>query len=87
MAINLMEKFTVDTTNFSMYQNDLKTQSAVEGQLAIIGEALSQLKKIEPDLETENDKQIIGFRNRLVRAYISIDNSIVWAIKNRHIKN
>lgn len=86
MAINLIEKFTVDITDFNLYQNDLKTQSAVERQLAIIGEALNQLKKNEPDLEIENDKQIIGFRNRLVHAYNSIDNSIVWAIINRHLK-
>lgn len=54
--------------------------------MAIIGEALNQLKKVKPDLEIENDKQIIGFRNRLVHAYDSIDNSIVWAIINRHLK-
>ncbi|MGS2739704.1 HepT-like ribonuclease domain-containing protein [Sinomicrobium sp. M5D2P17] len=64
----------------------LKTQSAVERQLVIIGEALNKLKKVEPNLEIENDKQIIGFRNRLVHAYDSIDNSIVWAILNRHLK-
>lgn len=86
MAIDLIEKFTVDITDFNIYQNDLKTQSAVERQLAIIGEALNQLKKIEPDLEIENAKQIIGFRNRLIHAYDSIDNSIVWAIINRHLK-
>ena len=86
MAIDLIEKFTVDITDFNIYQNDLKTQSAVERQLAIIGEALNQLKKIEPDLEIENAKQIIGFRNRLIHAYDSIDNSIVWAIINRNLK-
>ena len=86
MAIDLIEEFTVDITDFNIYQNDLKTQSAVERQLAIIGEALNQLKKIEPDLEIENAKQIIGFRNRLIHAYDSIDNSIVWAIINRHLK-
>jgi uncharacterized protein with HEPN domain len=68
MAIDLIEKFTVDITNFKTYQNDLKTQRAVERQLAIIGEALNKLKKIEPDLEIENAKQIIGFRNRLIHA-------------------
>lgn len=86
MAIDLIEKFTVDVTDFNSYQNDLKTQSAVERQLAIVGESLNQLKKINPALNIENDHQIIGFRNRLVHAYDSIDNSIVWAILNRHLK-
>uniref|UniRef100_UPI0040482E1E HepT-like ribonuclease domain-containing protein n=1 Tax=Mariniflexile sp. TaxID=1979402 RepID=UPI0040482E1E len=68
MAIDLIEKFIVDITDFNSYQNDLKTQSAVERQLVIIGEALNQLKKVQPHLEIENDKQIIAFRNRLVHA-------------------
>ena len=85
-AIDLIEKFTVDITDFNVYQNDLKTQSAVERQLVIIGEALNKLNKIEVNLEIKHDKQIIGFRNRLVHAYDSIDSSIVWAILNRHLK-
>lgn len=86
MAIKLIEKITVDITDFNIYENDLKTQSAVERQFAIIGEASNKLKKIKPDLEIENAKQIIGFRNRLIHAYDSIDNSVVWAIINRHLK-
>lgn len=86
MAIKLIEKITVDITDFNIYENDLKTQSAVERQLAIIGEASNKLKKIKPDLEIENAKQIIGFRNRLIHTYDSIDNSVVWAIINRHLK-
>lgn len=85
IAIDLIEKFTVGITDFTIYQDDLKTQSAVERQLAIIGEALNKLKKNEPDLQIENAKQIIGFRNRLIHAYDSIDNSIVWAIINRYL--
>jgi len=87
MAINLINEFTIGITDFTIYDNDRKTQSAVERQLAIIGEALNKLKQNDPEIQIENDKQIIGFRNRLVHAYDSIDNSIVWAIINRHIEN
>ena len=85
MAIKLIEDFTKEIEDYNSYDQDLKTQSAVERQLAIIGEALNQLRKIEPAIEIENDKQIIAFRNRLVHAYDSIDNSIVWVILNRHL--
>lgn len=86
MAIDLIRQFTVDVTDFNSYEKDLKTQSAVERQLVIIGEALNKLRQTESNFVIENDKQIIGFRNRLVHAYDSIDNSIVWAIINRHLE-
>jgi uncharacterized protein with HEPN domain len=87
MAIYLIREFTIDITDFNIYDKDRKTQSAVERQLVIIGEALNKLRQIESEIIIENDKQIIGFRNRLVHAYDSIDNSIVWAIINRHLEN
>ncbi|MGA9639566.1 DUF86 domain-containing protein [Flavobacterium sp.] len=86
MAINLIRQFTIDISDFDSYEKDLKTQSAVERQLVIIGEALNKLRQTESGITIENDKQIIGFRNRLVHAYDSIDNSIVWAIINRQLE-
>lgn len=86
MAITLIREFTIDITDFNLYEKDRKIQSAVERQLVIIGEALNKLRQVESGIVIENDKQIIGFRNRLVHAYDSIDNSIVWAIINRHLE-
>ena len=85
MAIELIEEFIVDDKDFTLYDNDRKTQSAVERQLAIIGETLNQFKKLEPEVKIENDKQIISFRNRLVHAYDSLDNSMIWVIISRHL--
>jgi len=85
MAIELIEEFIVDDKDFTLYDNDRKTQSAVERQLAIIGEGLNQFKKLEPEIKIENDKQIISFRNRLVHAYDSLDNSMIWVIISRHL--
>jgi uncharacterized protein with HEPN domain len=85
MAIQLIEDFTKGITDFNSYDQDRKTQSAVERQLAIIGEALNQLRKSESGTQIENDKQIVALRNRLVHAYDSIDNSIVWVIISKHL--
>ena len=86
MAIELINEFIADDIDFNMYEKDRKTQSAVERQLLIIGEALNKFKKLEPQINIENDKQIVNFRNRLVHAYDSLDNSIIWAIVKRHLK-
>jgi uncharacterized protein with HEPN domain len=85
LALTLIEQFIEDSANFEAYDRDQKTQSAVERQLAIIGEALNKFRKVEPEIAIENDKQIISFRNRLVHAYDSIDNSIIWAIIKKHL--
>jgi len=37
IAIGLIEDFTIDITSFNDYENDKKTQSAVERQLVRVG--------------------------------------------------
>ena len=85
MAIELIEEFMGGVNDFNVYDKDRKTQSAIERQLVIIGEALNKFNKIEPQIKVENDKQIINFRNRLVHAYDSLDNSIIWVIIKKHL--
>jgi uncharacterized protein with HEPN domain len=85
MAVEFIEEFTADLKNFNDYVSDKKTQSAVERQLGIIGEALNHFRKVQPELNIQNDLQIVAFRNRLIHAYDNLDNSIIWAIISRHI--
>jgi uncharacterized protein with HEPN domain len=57
-------------------------RSAVERQLTIAGEALTQLART--DFATASRftdyKRIIAFRNVLVHGYAEIDDSIVWDV-------
>ena len=84
-AIILIEEFTKTTTDFNDYCLDLKTQSAVERQLGIIGEAVNRFDQLHPELSLENARKIIGFRNRLIHAYDAVDTSMVWAILVNHL--
>lgn len=84
-AIILIEEFMIDIENFSDYQANSKTKSAVERQLGIIGEAASKFKKLNVKFELTHIQQIISFRNRIIHAYDSIDDSIVWAIVKNHL--
>ena len=85
-AIELIESFVVDINSFDEYQKDYKTQSAVERQLGIIGEAVNKFRHHCPDEDLDNTKQIVGFRNRIIHAYDSVDNSIVWVIIKRYLE-
>jgi uncharacterized protein with HEPN domain len=82
-AISMIELFMQSITSFEDYKNDLKTQSAVERQLAIIGEVVNKLS--QEGVKLANAKKMIDFRNRLIHSYDNIDNSIVWVIIKRHL--
>ena len=66
-ALILIEEFTKSTTDFNDYCLDLKTQSAVERQLGIIGEAVNKFDQLHPELSLENARKIIGFRKSLLQ--------------------
>jgi uncharacterized protein with HEPN domain len=84
-AIELIESFTADIINYDKYISDLKTQSAVERQLGIIGEAVNKFEKLFPENTLINARKIVGFRNRLIHAYDAVDPSIIWAIIKKHL--
>ncbi len=84
-AIELVEQFSVTTATFSDYLIDLKTQSAIERQLSIIGEAVNKFDKLLPELTLENARKIVGFRNRLIHTYDAVDPSMIWAIIKKHL--
>jgi len=84
-AVELIEAFSTEITNFFEYQKDLKTKSAVERQLGIIGEAVNQFRKEEVGIELSHTRQIVDFRNRLIHSYDKLDDTIVWVILKKHI--
>ncbi len=85
-AIQLIESFVTDIKDFNDYLSDRKTQSAVERQLGIIGEAVNKFEKLFPELQLSNARKIVGFRNRIIHAYDAVDPSMIWAIINIHLK-
>lgn len=85
-AIDLINEFVSPLANFNDYVSDLKTQSAVERQLGIIGEAVNKFDKLFPEHPLENARKIVGFRNRLIHAYDAIDSSMIWAIIKNHLE-
>jgi uncharacterized protein with HEPN domain len=85
-AIELIEDFTKSITSYTDYVSDLKTQSAVERQLGIIGEAVNKFEILHPEESLDNARKIVGFRNRLIHAYDAVDSSMIWAILKKHLR-
>lgn len=77
-AINHIDGFLAGI-DFKMYQEDLKTKSAVERQMQIITEAAYRLdedgEKMAPGIDWEGFR---GMGNLLRHAYHRIEDSIIW---------
>ena len=70
----------IGNKSFADYSSDRLLRSAVERQFEIIGEALNQLCKIEPQWAERipDVPQIIAFRNVLIHGYASVNDLTVW---------
>ena len=64
----------------------MKTKSAVERHLGIIGEAVNKFLKESKSNDLKHGIKIISLRNRLIHSYDSIDDSIIWSIVTREIQ-
>ena len=80
-ACELLVRFTAGKT-LSDYSADPMLRSAVERQFEIIGEALAQLLRLNPNLHSRisDSGRIIAFRNRLIHGYSSVADDVVWGI-------
>lgn len=67
---------------YEAFVEDDLVRSAVERQLQIIGEALSQLARIDPRIASNvaELRRIIAFWNILVHGYAAIDYYTVWRL-------
>lgn len=64
------------------YLSDAMLRAAVERQFEIIGEALNQLSKADPELASAvpDLPRIVAFRNILIHGYAMVDDVLVWQV-------
>jgi uncharacterized protein with HEPN domain len=65
---------------FIEYETNKTKRRAVERELEIIGEAMSKLLKINPSIALTHARIIVDLRNRVIHAYDSVDETIIWKI-------
>jgi uncharacterized protein with HEPN domain len=83
-SIDLIESHLMNIDSLNVYENDLKTIDAVERRLAIIGEAIFKMDKLDKDIAITDKRKIIGLRHILTHDYDLINDSSIWLIcKNK----
>ncbi len=80
-AAVLLDVFLAGKT-LADYQRDAMLRAAVEREFTIIGEAVSQLAKVDRELVSSitNYRRIISFRNLLIHGYGVVDDALVWDV-------
>ena len=80
-AAGLLDEFVAGKT-FDDYQRDAMLRAAVEREFEIIGEAMTQLARVDEALAARisQHKRIIAFRNVLIHEYADVDDRLVWGV-------
>ena len=80
-AVDHLAVFTAGK-RFPDYKADDMLRAAVERQFELIGEAISQLAKIDEGMASRISefRRIIAFRNILIHGYADVDDRLVWDI-------
>lgn len=69
------------------YESNAMLRAAVERQFEIIGEALAQLAKRDPDMAARisEHQRVIAFRNVLIHGYAEVDDRLVWDLSQTRL--
>lgn len=70
---------------FDIFCSDEMFRCAVLLNIAIIGEAVNHILKIEPEIHISSSRQIVCTRNYIIHGYDSLDNEILWSIVINHL--
>ena len=84
-AIEEIEEFLPNPRNFKEFRDDLKTKRAVERNIEILGEAMSRILKMEPEIRISDSRKIVDTRNRIIHGYDSVSDDIIWLIAIKYL--
>ncbi|WP_243349789.1 DUF86 domain-containing protein [Parabacteroides sp. FAFU027] len=84
-CISNIDKYIGEPKIYQAYLKNEMLQDAVERNLEIIGEAINQLLKIQPDIKITNARRIVDARNKIIHGYDSIEPVNIWAIIINHL--
>lgn len=79
-SIEEIESYFPKGKFFQLYHEDIKTKRAVERNIEIIGEAMSRILKVEPEIKISNSRKIVDARNKIIHGYDEISDDVIWGI-------
>jgi uncharacterized protein with HEPN domain len=84
-SVNNIEAYLGNKKKFEFYDTNPMLQDAVERNIEIIGEAMSKILLINPEIEISNSRRIVDARNKIIHGYDEIENAQIWGIIINHL--
>lgn len=85
-SIMEIESFMIGRTKeYATFCNDILFRRAVERNIEIMGEAMNQVLKINPQIPITSARKVVDTRNFVIHAYDSLKPDILWGIVINHI--
>jgi uncharacterized protein with HEPN domain len=84
-SINSIDEHLDGRRILEEYTTNKTKRRAVEREIEIIGEAISKLLKIDPNIPISYARIIVDLRNKVIHAYDSVDDILIWKIVNKDI--
>lgn len=85
VSISSIDDHLEGRRNLDEYIKNKTKRRAVERELEIIGEAISKLLKINPDISISYARQIVDLRNKVIHAYDNVNDIVIWNIIMNHL--
>ena len=85
-AVADLEKIFKDyPMRYDVFEKDDLRRWAVERKTEIMGEAMTRIRKHNPEFLIPNARGVIATRNRLIHSYEYVEPSFLWTLVIRHI--
>ena len=70
---------------YATFCNDTLFRRGVERNMEIMGEAMNNVLKIDPNIAITSSRKMVDTRNFIIHAYDSLKPDILWGIVINHI--
>ncbi|MBF0119587.1 MAG: DUF86 domain-containing protein [Desulfobacterales bacterium] len=84
-AANSIFEYLGEKRDFSEYDKNKMLRRAIEREFEIIGEAMNNILKLDPEFPIKNARKIVALRNFVIHGYDQVDNAIIWGIISRDL--
>ena len=76
----------IEGLDYNSFCEDIKSFYAIMSLVSILGEAATQVMKVNMDLSDDIPwKNIRGIRNRIIHQYFDVDSQILWQVASIEI--